>query len=201
MTPDLDPSSHPPTARGYSIALTFSVLLFLATLTAVLVLIVIGDARADERQQEFDVTLTAAFAEIRQTQAILPVAPTPAPTLLAGQYAFELAAPFRYSAGSRCTEQGLAGIVLDGDGQPLDGFHVHLWGDYTPSTVVFTGEVGGYATGEWRAVLDGALNRRVWVQLFAGDRTVSAPVEVVFDQAVCEQSLVELAFQQVAEFN
>ncbi len=42
------------------------------------------------------------------------------------------------------------------------------------------------------------LNRRVWVQITAANRILSAPVEIVFDASNCEQNRVEIVFEQIA---
>ncbi len=185
--------------RPYRIALTVAIVLFLLTLTAAVILLIITSGRDQTLEEQFRVTLTAAFAGVNQTQTALAVSPTPAPTVVYGQFPFAPAVDSpAYSATATCDQQVLAGQVVDDTGSPTDAFDVRAWGDFTPLQTVPTGRVGGNPPGQWSLPLGGMLHRRVWVQLVAGDRHFSAPVEVVFDQTDCARNRAEVVFLQVA---
>jgi hypothetical protein len=186
-------------SHRYRIALTIAIILFLITLTAAILIIIIASAREADRETMFEITLTAAFTELHQMQTAVLDTPTPAPTLVYGQYPFGLAADSpRYSASPGCIGQVLAGRVLNQDGKPVDGFEVRVWGDYMSSQTVQTGPLAGQGTGRWTLIVERVANRRVWVQLTAADRYLSAPVEIVFAGGDCAQDQVEVVFQQTA---
>ncbi len=186
-------------SRTYTVALTASVLLFLATLTVVVVVILIANAREDEREDEFELTLTGVYhagLEARDIQT-----PTAAPAVTSGAYAFAPAADPAYQAAPSCDRQMLVGQIVDQDGQPVDGFDVWVWGDYTAPQVAQTGPLAQRARGEWVVTLPGMVNRRVWVQVQGGERYLSAPVEVVFAGAGCDRNRADITFAQVAPLN
>lgn len=186
-------------SHRYRIALTIAIVLFLITLTAAILIIIIASAREADRESIFEITLTAAFNELHQMQTDVFDTPTPAPTLVYGQYPFGLAPDSpRYSAAPACTGQVLVGRVLDQDGNPVDGFDVQVWGDYTGPQTVQTGPLAGQGPGRWALILERVNNRRVWVQLTAAGRYLSAPVEIVFAGDDCTQDQVEVVFQQIA---
>ena len=186
--------------QRYRVALTVAIMLFLLTLTAAIVIIIIASAREADRENMFAVTLTAAFNELHATQTAAFNTPTPAPTLVYGEYPFGLAPDSpHYSASSACIGQVLMGSVLDQEGNPADGFDVQVWGDYAvPPQTLATGQLAGQDTGHWALTLEGVVNRRVWVQLTAADRYFSGPVEIVFADGDCSRNQVEVVFQQRA---
>jgi hypothetical protein len=187
-------------SHRYRIALTIAIVLLLLALTAAILIIIIASAREADRESTFEVTLTAAFNELHQMQTAIFDTPTPAPTLVYGQYPFALAPDSpHYSAAVGCTSQVLVGQVLDQNGDPVDGFEVQVWGDYvTPAQTVQTGQLAGQNTGRWMLALENVANRRVWVQLTAANRYFSAPVEIVFADDDCARTQVEVVFQQSA---
>jgi hypothetical protein len=187
-------------SHRYRIALTIAIILFLITLTAAILIIIIASAREADRESTFEVTLTAAFNELRQMQTAIFDTPTPAPTLVFGQYPFALASDSpHYSAAAGCTGQVLVGRVLDQNGNPIDGFEVRVWGDYViPAQTVQTGQLVGQNRGRWMLALENVANRRVWVQLTAANRYFSAPVEIVFAGGDCARAQAEVVFQQSA---
>lgn len=183
--------------RPYRTALAIAITLVFITLTAVIILLIITSAREDEREQEFSATLTAARHSAQQTIDALETAPTPAPEVIAGRYPFALEVPGpRYSAAPEPESQLVHGLILNDAGQPLDGIGVIVWGDYTPLQSLATGEPAGQEAGRWALALKGQINRRVWVQLAAGGRYLSAPVEVVFEETDGARSAAELVFRQ-----
>jgi hypothetical protein len=179
--------------RTYQIALTSAVLLFLATLTVAILAILIARAREEDRQVEFDLTLTALFNDRHST----PTAPfgtaTPAPVVIAGQYAYGMPSGPVYSAAETCDHQIVTGTVLDQSRRPMDAYQVKVWGDYSPLVFLRIGEV---EPGWWGLRLDGMINRRLWVQLVDENRYLSAPVEVVFSGDDCERNRVEVDFRE-----
>jgi hypothetical protein len=186
-------------SHRYRIALTIAIILFLITLTSAILIIIIASAREADRESIFEVTLTAAFNELHQMQTDVFDTPTPAPTLVYGQYPFGLASDSpRYSAAPACTGQVLVGRVLNQDGNPVDGFEVRVWGDYMGPQTVQTGPLASQGMGRWTLILERVINRRVWVQLTAADRYLSAPVEIVFAGGDCTQDQAEVVFQQTA---
>jgi hypothetical protein len=186
-------------SRRYKIALAGAVLLFMATLTLTIVVALIASARQQDREAELEMTLTAAFAGLNQTEMARAVSPTPAPILTYGRFPFALrdGSP-AYQAAENCDQQILGGSVLDQDGEPTDAFQALIWGDFFTTQVVSTGEVAQQAKGEWRLELSGMVNRRLWAQLIAGGRYLSAPVEIVFGAGNCDQNRVDVTFSQVA---
>jgi hypothetical protein len=189
----------PRPSRLYMLWLTVATLLFLLTLTIGIILIIIGNARIDRREDEYHTTLTAVFSDLRQTETALITTSTPAPPVTPGYYVFALAPDSpTYSAAPTCDLQVLSGLVLDDGSQPVDRYTVVVWGDYTSRQTVLTGQVAGQDRGRWMLPLPGMLHRRVWVQLTAGDRYFSAPTEIVFDQNACDRNRVEIILEQVA---
>jgi hypothetical protein len=184
-------------ARLYQVGFTTAVMMFLITLTAVIVLIIIGNAQNTHREEEIQQTLTAAYAGVAATQRAGISTATPAPAVTYGTYAFAAADPV-YGAADTCDRQMLAGEVRDLENELVDGFTIAVWGDYTSPLSTGTGEVARAARGRWRLPLGGMVNRRVWVQLRADNHYVSAPVEVVLDGADCEHNRVEIVFVQTS---
>ncbi|MBN1202984.1 MAG: hypothetical protein JXJ20_14130 [Anaerolineae bacterium] len=192
------PPNEIPYSQPYKMMLTIAILLFLAMLTAVVILIIIARGRELNLEEEFDETLTAAFANVSRTETAVALSPTPAPAVVRGSFPFELAddSP-AYSAAPTCDEQTLTGLVLNQNNAPTDGFGVLIWGDYTAQQTLLTGEVAGQDKGRWSLALPGMIHRRVWVQLVAGDRHFTAPVEIVFDQQDCSRNQVNITLRQI----
>ncbi|NDJ76788.1 MAG: hypothetical protein GYB65_11060 [Chloroflexi bacterium] len=194
QTPYASPTNRP--SRAYMIGLTTAILLFLATLTTVVITILIARARQTEREDEFDLTMTAVYATMRELERAVVEVPT-APEITPGVYAFEVQGSPAYSAAEVCDGQTLTGRILDADGSPTDAVTVRVWGDFTPDRVVDTGPVVGLEPGEWRLTLAGMVNRRVWVQLTVGEQYVSAPVAAVFSEEGCDANTASITFRQV----
>jgi hypothetical protein len=190
------------TSHRYRVWLTIAVLLFLITLTTVVVLIIIGNARAETREEEFENTLTAVWSDISATQTALVESATPAPVVIAGQFDFVPAAGSpAYSGLPICDRQVVAGRVSDQDGLPLDGFDLYVWGDFITPRIVATGPVTGHEPGQWTLTFSNMLNRRVWVQVVAGDRHLSMPVEVIFSREDCSRNRADIIFERTAAPN
>jgi hypothetical protein len=186
-------------SRPYRIALTGAALLFVALLTATILIILIANARQESLEEEVAITLTAAFASVSHTQTAVAITPTPAPLPVAGEYAFAaLPDSPTYSAAATCDHQEIAGEARDASGQPLDGFGVRVWGDYLTPQWTLTGPAAQQPPGHWTLTLDGVVNRRVWAQLTLGERYLSAPVEIVFEAAGCDQNRADVIFAQIA---
>ena len=185
----------PAPSPTYMIGFALAVVLFIVTITAGLVVVIIDSAREEERQAEFAATLTAvAAAEGSIGGTPLPEAGPPTP----GQYLFAVPeGGLSYSAAPDCAQQ-IAGQVRDPDGQPLDQLSVVVWGDYTPQRILPTGSLAGQDPGQFELALDDVRNRRVWVQLLSGARYVSPPVEIVFSEAGRERSRAAVVFEQIA---
>lgn len=188
--------------RPYQVALMVAVLLFLVTLTISMMVLIISRDDQEDRQQAFDTTLTAVHAAMLQTQtALLDRVHTPedVPPPVYREYPFVLAsgAP-RYTAADSCNQQVLAGTIRDLAGQPVDALNVSVWGDHIATQTVLTGELTGQDPGRWRVTLDNAASRRVFVQLNAAGRYVSAPVELIFDATDCAHNRASVDFEQVA---
>ncbi len=192
----------PPTNRTYRNALAIALVLFFVTLTGAIILMIITSARDDKREDDFNATVTAVVSSAQQTLAAQATPPTPAPAILSGEYTFapDLPVP-RYSPSDLPTRQIVRGQVLNEDGEPEDRFSVMVWGDYTPQQTLATGEIAELAPGHWAVSLEGQVNRRLWVQVVAGDRYLSAPVEIVFEEANAERSAAEVIFRQVRPLN
>lgn len=183
--------------RPYKTAFTVAVLLFLATLTTATLVIIIANAR-DENQIEL--TLTSAFDRLSQTETALASTSTPAPRLVFGRFPFALGESdsMVYSAAETCEQQRLIGRIFDQQGEPTDAFRIAVWGDYLPLEFLTTGAAVQQAKGQWLLRLNNITNRRLWVQVMAAERYVSAPVEIVFSAGDCEHNQVEIVFQQIA---
>lgn len=192
----------PPIHRAYRNALAIALILFFFTLTGAIILAIITSARENEREDAFNATVTAVVYAAEQTLAARATPPTPAPAIRPGEYAFAVdpSSP-RYERSDLPTSQVVHGQVLDVDGQPEDRFSIVLWGDYTPPQTIVTGEIAELEAGRWAVSLEGRVNRRVWVQLSAGDRYLSAPVEIVLEEANPERSAAEVIFRQVRPLN
>jgi len=189
------PPSGPYSSRPYKIALTVAVVLFFATLTVTILVILIGNAREESRETEFGLTLTAVLSEISTAEAIAST--TPAPPLELGHFPFTPGAGSpHFAAAETCEQQIVAGRILDEEGSPSDVFQVLLWGDDVESQTLFTGELAALPAGEWQLILSGMTNRRLWVQISAAGRYLSAPVEIVLDADDCERNRVEIVFEQ-----
>ncbi|HMM27346.1 MAG TPA: hypothetical protein PKD46_03580 [Aggregatilineaceae bacterium] len=184
--------------RTYKTSLTIAVLLLFTTLTGAVVLAIITSEREGEREESFAATLTAVFSAAQNTVAAHATPPTPAPTVQPGEYPFAAEPPGpRYSRAELPASQVVHGLVLDEAGEPVDRYSVTVWGDYTPARTLETGELVGLGPGRWALTLEGQVNRRVWVQLMAAGRYLSAPVEIVFEESNAERSAAEVVFHQI----
>jgi hypothetical protein len=188
-------------SRPYKIALTVAIVLLLVTLTSSIVIILIADARQEDRETAFNQTLTAVYGEVGATQTSLaPLAADEA----GDAYAFALVGDgVTLTEGPGCAHQYVFGQVLSLDpatagGVAVDAVSVRIWGDYMAAQTVSTGVDVGQEPGHWRLALEGTLNRRVWVQLGLDDRLVSAPVPVRFAAGDCDHTEAMLVFQQIA---
>jgi len=191
-----------PVNRAYRNALAIALVLFFVTLTGAIILAIITSARQTEREDAFSATVTAVVSSAEQTLAARDIPPTPAPAIQPGEYAFAVDPPGpRYGPSDLPTSQVVRGQVLDAEGQPEDRFSIVLWGDYTPQQTLATGEMAEMEAGHWAVSLEGQVNRRVWVQLTAGDRYLSAPIEIVFEEANPARSAADVTLRQVRPLN
>ncbi len=189
--------SVPPSSRPYRLMLGGTVLLFLGTLTAAVLIILLANAQEASRESDFAATLTALAPGMYLAQSNFAPSPEPGTTLVSGQYPF---VPSDDSPGfgpaNSCAEQVVTGSVLDSSGQPTDAFTVLAWGDYAAPRLLLTGEIAGHEVGQWQLVVPGGINRRVWVQVTAAGRYLSAPVEIVFSAEDCARTLATVVFAQ-----
>jgi hypothetical protein len=186
-------------SRPYKVAFTVAVLLFLATLTAAVLVIIIANARDEGRESELEITLTAVFERVSQTETALAATPTSAPPLVYGRFPFALrGGSLVYSPAETCDQQLLTGYVFDQQGDPTDTFRITVWGDYITPQFLATGAAVQQGEGQWNLRLTDTANRRLWVQIMAAERYISAPVEVVFSAGDCEHNRVEIVFEQIA---
>ncbi len=190
-----DPQRSLTSSRLYKIALTVAVVLFFATLTVTILVILISNARQEDRETEFGLTLTAVLSEMATAEAI--ASSTPAPPVELGQFPFapNSSSP-SHDAAETCDQQIVAGRILDQEGSPTDAYQVLVWGDDVEPQMIFTGELAGLPAGEWQVVLTGMVNRRLWAQVSAAGRYLSAPVEIVLDTDDCARNRVDLSFEQ-----
>lgn len=188
--------------RRYRAWLTVTGLLSLATLTLSIIVIIIARARDVDREADFEVTLTAVWQAALAQPVNTASTPTAAPLTVPGVYPFVLTDDVPvYGAGETCDQQVLTGRVTDLAGSPTDAFSIRVWGDYTRLRNLLTGALADEAPGVWRLVVPDAANRRLWVQLAAADRYLSAPVEVVFVAGECDRNRAQIDFQQVGGLN
>jgi hypothetical protein len=186
-------------SRPYKVAFTVSVLLFLATLTAAVLVIIIANARDEGHVSQLETTLTAVFDRVSQTETALAATPTPAPPLVFGRFPFALGGGrLVYTAAETCEQQVLDGYVYDQQDNPTDAFRIAVWGDYLSPQILSTGAAVQQDDGQWMLQLNDPVNRRLWVQVMAAERYVSAPVEVVFSAGDCAQNRVQVLFVQIA---
>lgn len=192
MTP-LQPPVSP--SRAYRLMLSGVVLLLLAMLTVALLIILLANARERNQQADFAATLTAIATDLSFGQVNASLSAGDAPPV-AGQYAFALrGGAVTYRAGSTCEVQEMGGQIVGSDGQPTDAFALLVWGDYLAPRLLLTGEVAGYPPGLWGMTLPGDVHRRLWVQVTGAGRTLSAPVEVIFNAGDCARNAAEVTFE------
>lgn len=195
-------AQEPPVNRTYRRALAVALTMCFVTLTGAIILAIISSARESEREAQFNATVTAIVSAAEQTLVARETPPTTAPQIQPGVYPFEPdpSSP-RYGRSELPTSQVVYGQVLDADGQPEDRFTVIVWGDYTPPQTVSVGEIAEQEAGHWALALEGRVNRRLWVQLSAGERYLSAPVEIVLSESNPARSAAEVIFRQVGTLN
>ncbi len=184
------------TSRPYKIGLKVAVLLFLITLTAVIVILVIANARDERQEREFSSTLTAVWNDSAATQTAVADLTGSA---LSGPFALPFAlvpGSLTLSAGETCASQTVSGQVLDRDGQPYPGLSVMIWGSALAPILVETAGDDAEQPGTWAFTLDGTTSRHVWVQLVDGEQPVSPPVAVVFEAGDCERNHAALTLRQ-----
>ena len=191
------PGSAPPSSRAYRLMLGGTVLLFLGMLTAAMLLILLANAQEAGQESDFAATLTALAPGMYFVQSDFAPSPEPGVALISGQYPF---APSddspRFGPGNSCAEQVVTGSILDSNGQPTDALTVLAWGDYVAPRLLLTGEIAGHEAGHWQLAVAGGINRRVWVQVTATGRYLSAPVEIVFSAEDCDRTLATVIFEQ-----
>jgi hypothetical protein len=168
--------------------MTIAITLFLATLTITILLAILASASRHDLKEDFQVTLTAVFAN--------------APLTYEGDYPFS-GDSLIYSAAESCDAHVLTGFVFDLAGNPLDNLIVQVWGDFMAGRQSVRPGNDPAMPGRWRAVLPGVMKRSAWVQLATdgeGDtlRYLSPPVEVLFDEGDCVRTQAEIVFEQVA---
>lgn len=177
------------TNRRYQIALTAAILLFLAMLTLTILAVILVSGREEDREAEFESTLTAIFQ----------AAPLAEITAVVGDYPVMLAAGSpSYTTAPSCDQPTLTGTIRDRDGAPTDAFSVAIWGDLVPYQVLQTGSAAGQDSGQWALTLDSAADRYVYVQILSDDRYRSAPVTINLYAADCVHNAVTVDFTQIA---
>jgi hypothetical protein len=184
------------TSRPYKIGLSVAVLLFLVMLTAVIVILVIANARDERQEREFSSTITAVWSNSAATQTAVADLTGSA---LSGPFALPFAlvpGSLTLSAGETCTSQTLSGQVLDREGGPYPGLSVMIWGSALAPVLVETAGDDAERPGTWTFTLDGTTSRHVWVQLVDGEQPLSPPVAVVFEASDCERNHAALALRQ-----
>lgn len=186
-----------PSSRPYRLMLAGTVLLFLGTLTAAVLIILLANAQEASQESDFAATLTALAPGMYFAQSDFAPSPEPGAALVSGQYPFAPGddAP-TFGPGDSCAEQVVTGSVLDSSGQPTDAFTVLAWGDYVAPRLLLTGEIAGHEVGQWQLAVPGGINRRVWVQVTGAGRYLSAPVEIVFSAEDCTRTLAAVVFAQ-----
>lgn len=190
---------NPHVSERYRMWLTIAMLLSLATITLSAVVVIITNARERDREEDFDLTLTAVW-RIAGNSTVAPAqTSTPAPVITPGVFPFAANEDSpTYSAAESCDTPVLTGQIIDASGSATDEYQVRIWGDFMRVRSVFTGDLANESPGVWTLTLTDRLNRRLWVQVSDGDRTLSAPVEIVFNGADCERNRAEVLFVQVA---
>jgi hypothetical protein len=188
----------------YKRALAVAVLLFLATLTASILIAILSTSNRRSLQEDHEMTLTAVVHDLSQTLTAGIATPTTAPVPQVGVFPFALEAGGpTYHAAEPCDRHVLTGSITDQDGQPLNGIKVWIWADY--GGILTDTLRSGYAPawepaigpGEFVLTIPDMINRRVWVQLVIDERFVSAPVEIVFEQDDCAHNQADVAFRQI----
>ncbi len=184
----------------YKTAFTIATMLFLVTLTMAILVLILASAREEDRETEFETTLTAIYSTLEQTSAAslaLTATPDRVPAPVYGQYpvAPGTESPV-FTDREPCTVQVLSGRIRDADGALTDAFSVQVWGDFADVQTVPTGALGGFESGAWELALDGMRSRRVFVQVMGAERTLSAPVEIIFAANDCAQNHARIDFKQ-----
>lgn len=183
-------------SRPYKVGVSIASLLFLITLTTVIVILIIDNAREARQENEFAATLTAVWDEHAATQTAVAELTGSA---LGGPFALPFAlAPgsLTLSAGDACTGQTISGQTLDLDGQPYPGLNVMIWGSGLAPVVIETAGDEAEAPGSWTLTLDGVFDRHIWIQLMSGDQPLSPPVAIVFASSDCERNHAGLVLRQ-----
>ncbi|MBN1562904.1 MAG: hypothetical protein JXA10_03650 [Anaerolineae bacterium] len=184
-----DPNHY---SKRYKRALTFAILLFLGTLTASVLIMILSTADRHSLEDDYQATLTAVFA----TVAVNPTRPT-------GDFSFRSTGP-TYRAADSCDGHVLSGLIRDQAGDPLDALVVQVWGDYVAERqMIRSGEGTGVLPGQWRVEVFGLMARRMWVQIAVQDddgtlRYLAPPVVVSFAASDCARNHAEIIFDQVA---
>ncbi|MBN1679512.1 MAG: hypothetical protein JW966_04420, partial [Anaerolineae bacterium] len=109
--------------RRYRTVLTAAVMLFLAMLTMAILVGILVNSREEDREAEFDSTLTAVYAELPMLATMLAQTPSDF-----AAYSVMLApgSPV-YTAAEPCDQHILTGLMRDSDGTPTDALDVVIW--------------------------------------------------------------------------
>jgi len=193
------PETRQTPSQMYRLLLTGSILLFLATLTGVILVIILANAQERDQQRAFEVTLTAIAKNSFRGQVEFTTTPQRVLSITPGEFPFALReGSLVFSGDASCDEQTLVGQLVNDTGAPVDGFAVLVWGDYVAPSIRHTGEIAGQATGAWALTVAGDINRRMWVQVVAEGRYLSEPVEILFDGDDCTRNRANLVLAQTA---
>ena len=121
--------------------------------------------------------------------------PSPAPALSFG-------ATVELQASPDCTWAGLAGTVSSFEGEPLEGYPVHVWGPGLDA-IVLSGSAPAYGPSGWEVVVGeaGTAASGTWhVQLHQHDVLLGhpplSPVLQVDMTGSCQESLAIIDFEQ-----
>lgn len=128
---------------------------------------------------------------------------TETPTATIHPYPFKLSEEgiqyMRYFFGSTCDWLGIAGEVVDQEGEPVNDIAIVLNGGGLQNVVQYSGSRPDYAPSGWEHFLDNKVKEGTFtVQLYNQGQPVSELVEVR-TRRDCRSNLVYLVFEQVWE--
>jgi hypothetical protein len=127
--------------------------------------------------------------------------PTPSPTT--HPWPFKLVddgiAYMRYPFSSECNWLGIAGEVLDPEGEPITGIAVVLNGGGLQNVVTQSGQAADYAPSGWEHFVDGKVKEGIFeIQLWNRGQPISEKIEVR-TRKDCRANLAYLVFEQAWE--
>jgi hypothetical protein len=105
-----------------------------------------------------------------------------------------------FANGAGCNWQGIAGQVINGQGEAVVGVQVKVTGDNTAELSTISGSNTLYGASGWEIKVGDTLNNfRYQVSLWIGGVQVSEAVPVVFPGS-CQQNLALINFVQTRPF-